>query len=292
MPGPAPFVETPLGGRSAKPGTPETVHVFGTVSTGAAGVYNAFTRHQKSFSNPCADLHGAPRLWLVESFAIEVQRFQALGGGPLAPLTRDQITSTAALPAAVAPLGSSRTEKSQLGIFIQGTRAAGATVYDIDAGQSLEIYGATVQAGPLMPAGFVDVDNEGAANVAAVEGLLVDAIIGATVIPIEESVGRRFAYRTVHAAPALNTRAVVPVPPGAVEATITQTGAGAASVQWETWYGDPAVAAQAVQAGEIPFIAGARQSEPMALTPAITHLRSDLDVLNARFFTIVFRIQP
>lgn len=279
---PATQIETPLGGRAGDAGLPESVYVFGTVSTGVAGVYNVFNRQTQPFQNPGGGVGCPPRLWLVSSYGREIQRFVAVGGGALAPLGRDTVDQIAP------PAGASLVERSQLGIFVTTTGVGGARTFDLDSGQSIELYGTSVVGGPLMPPGFVVVDGQ---VVAGVVGLVVDAIIGCSVIPIEESQGHGWAYRTIHTAPAANTRAIVAIPPGATEVTIYQTGAGAASVVWETWYGSPA-GAQAVQAGVIPWIAGGRKSEPGEIVPSITHLRSDLDVLNNRFFTLVFRIQP
>lgn len=222
------------------------------------------------------------RLWRIRTSGNELQRSLA---APAAPLTRAQIVQpdTTALPA-LTSRGGSVTFKLQVKV------RSGTGMYEflLDAGQPVEVFGKDVEIGLMGPVNSFVVTDNNSAN--TLQGIVLDAVLGVSIAAAEQSLGQTSPRLTTHHFVPANTAVSIPVPPYAAELSIF-TGTGPNPASFLRWIGDPAIIVNALQTGTIDFVAGtsATQSRPVGDE---THIQTDIDVNNARFFTVVWTIRP
>lgn len=264
-------------------------HFFGSVTSDPLGpsTYEAATlgRFLDDFCCP----EPQPHLMLLTVDAIEVIR---VAGEPVTPLTGQQILTGSALPA-----GALRIQnRSQLKVRVSINRGTMQHRFLMDMNQQIEFHAVSVGIDIVGASNLVEVNMDRSSLGPSVPaaplraGLVIDELVGQTVARIEAPTGLRDVIFTENVFVAANTREVLEVPPYATDLTVYQSSIGAAETVWEMHYGDPTVGS--VEAGTIPWIVGARKSEPLIEFPNVTHLRTGIDVDNGRFFTLRWTIRP
>lgn len=226
---------------------------------------------------------GRERLWRVRSSGLQVLRAT---GDSVTPLRREQITNPNQLPAAASRSPILALKKR---IKIQGYTEE--TNITIDIGESIELYGFSVDIDLVGPPGTIVVsDGVSTSLTATATGLVFDAALGVEVLAIEAPLGKKRAKLTQHVPVLLNTQPTIAVPTAATEVKILQTTAGTASTSWNRFVGDPAVHAS-IQTGPITFTGRISDDRANELGNA-THLQTDLDAVNDRFYTLIWTIEP
>ncbi len=228
------------------------------------------------------------RLWLVGCDAIEVLRIND-GEPEDPPIDIKVIDGSTALPA----LATRTAGRSQLKVQVSLNRFAGRHQFFMDSNQWVEVHSNCVSFQLVAPANFVEVAPVAVRIVTPTRnGFVGDVLIGAAAIEIEESTALNEVTFTENLHIPLNTTGAIRVPPYARSVTIYQNPLGAASVRWTGQYGDPAVLGVTTIAQAIPFIPGARKTEPEIILPDVTFLISDIDAVTERFFTLRWGIVP
>lgn len=250
------------------------IQYFGAIGTGTPATFPIVDRVRgASWLNG----YGKPRLWRVVSMVQEVQRFTQ---GSLPPLQPGMILADGVYRSLLR-LGISVSEMG----FEAGTGGRGPFL--IDAGESLELWGTGVRVNWIAPAGINE--NAPAPPELAATGLVLDGMLGVKIIGIETPLGHT-AKLTDYRGILANARATIQVPAGASDVTIYQSSLGVASAAWLWNYGTFAL--PGFELGQIPFIAGQRRSHTISVAPSATHIVSDVDANNDRFFTVVWTIRP
>lgn len=224
----------------------------------------------------------AVRLWRVTSTVREIQR--VVVEGSVSPLT----------PAQIIPFGLNRT---LLKLAITATDMGSGGVprrWLIDAGGSLEFWAQHVVVQWLAPP---DVDDVNVRPGRTASGLVIDGQLGVKIIGIEAPLGGGAVLTdslpVTAAVPGVDPgRIAIPIPRGARDVTVYQASAGTASVAWNWFYADPLLIGNAVDLGELPFIAGQRRTHTRSVVPAATHLVSEINNQSARLYTVAWTIQP
>jgi hypothetical protein len=220
----------------------------------------------------------AVRSWRVDSTVREVQRIvEQEAIEPLQPgaIERDGVNRT---------LLKLAIRMTQMGFDDR--------VYMIDAGYSLDFWAQSVAVQWVSPTGVQELGRLGAEpNVETVDDIVIDGLLGVQILAIETPFGVSAPltfYRAIEAESVLT----LPIPRGARDVTIYQSAAGPASVEWTWSYGDPASFAPVWALGQVPFITGLRRTPTISVVPGATHIVSDVALLQDRFFTVVWTIQP
>jgi hypothetical protein len=220
------------------------------------------------------------RLWRIVSTVAEVQRHSGQENF-LTPLSE----------AAILQLGNSRSllklriKVSEMG-FEDGL---GGRTFVIDAGSSLELWGAGVDVAYLKPAAVSQIQSPALALQAS--NSVIDGLIGVQILGIEAPLGHGAPLTDYRGVAAGDTLALT-IPQGAKDVTIYQSAAGAASLTWQWFYGDPSGGLNMWPLGDLPFIAGQRRTHTISVVPGATHIVSDVAALTDRFFTVVWTIRP
>jgi hypothetical protein len=286
--------DLPWAGRVRAHRAHRVMHVFGATTIGDTGVYDAFSERGAMWppEGHCFDTK-CGHLFLISTTATEIQRS---GAGNIGPLAAAAFQDSAPLPAT-----ASRTlNRTQLKCAVTAQVGSGRRRFFMDFAQSIELNALSICVDWVAPGNFVEPPvvltngtNPLPVPVRNGAALVVDAQIGIEIAELESSSGNASQCNfTTNLAVAANTQATIAIPPFARALTIYQTSAGAASTIWSQWYGDPAVVASAVEVGSLPFIPGQRKTEPEIDLPNSTHLRTDLDALAARFYTLRWTIRP
>ena len=222
------------------------------------------------------------RLWRVRTSGKELQRSVAA----LTPaLSRAVIMQpdTTALPA-LTSRGGSVTFKLQ--VKVRST--TGMYEFFMDAGQPIEVVGKDVSVGIFGPVNtFVVTDNN--ANDEQI-GIMLDAVLGVSISAAEQSLAQHSVRFTEHFFVLRNTRVSIAVPSYARQVAVF-TGTGPNPASWDRFIADPAIVVNALRTGTVDF-AAATSTRQSSTVGDETHLRTDLDVNNDRFFTVVWTIRP
>jgi len=218
------------------------------------------------------------RLWRVRSAGLELQRSS---GDGVAPLTQAAIVSG---PTATQSRGGSSVFK----IRVDVTSDTGNYFFDMDCGQPVEVYGKTVAITVLGPSNAFVVHQGNETE--TLSGVLVDALLSTAINAAEESLGQTEVHLTQHFAVAANTQVAIPVPQRARGLQV-YTGVGPNPAQWIRHIGDPLRITNTLQVGTVDF-AGANSVLESSPVGDETHILTDIDVNNARFFTVVWTIKP
>lgn len=275
-------VRTPLGGRAhpsvLKPGT---ARVFGQWAD-ATGPRNADVATESVWAPEIDEDCKEDRLWLVTSYTYEVVRETVNGG--IQPIPRSSIPQ----PATGGFAGTS-TRRSLLGLRLVVGGLGGERRYDVDAGQSIPVWGRSLRVYGLMTDGMVEIKGDEA--VPNANSFVCDALLAVRILKVESYNAHDWNMRTLYLAQAADTATVgIEIPPGAFEVELYQSTHGNASVEWSASRGSPATATTPLHA--IPWIPGARKTEPIQLCGNETFLVPDTDVDNARRFVAKFKIRP
>lgn len=229
--------------------------------------------------------HGeCERLWRIRSSGREVLRFSAEN---LTPLPRGQIENPTALPAGATGTPVVHLKKQ---IKLQ-SRTATTNIFTLDIGQSIELYGFSVDIDILAPLGTAEISTSiPASTILTRSGLVIDAVLAVEILALEAPLGQKIARLTQHVFVEADTQVSIPIPNAAIGGRILQTTAGAASPTWTRWIGDPAIHSS-LQVGPIVF---ANRVSEMSSTEIgdCTTLQTDLDAVNDRFYTLIWRIRP
>lgn len=215
------------------------------------------------------------RLWRVVSTVREVQRRS--GNEVLVPLQTGTIERD----------GRDQT-LLKLGVSVTGM-GFDPRLFLIDVGSSLELWGEKVTVRWIAPPG-VDEVAPGTTPATAVNQNIIDGLLGVQIVGIETPLTGG-AHLTLHRTVGANAALAIPIPRGARDVTVYQTAAGAASIEWTWFYGDPNTVTPSWNLGALPFIAGQRRTDTISVVPGATHVVTDTAVL-PRFFTIVWTIRP
>lgn len=253
------------------------IRLFGSMGA-TVDVYPAFTK-QVAMKNVC---EGCPRTWVVTLTGREIQRFSS--ETPLRALLLADFDNP--------PVGALSVPRTQLKFAISADLGfAGRRRFFVDAGQTFEVEASRICIDWLAPEIFLPVvDNQSSPPVTPLTGFVVDAMIGAEAAIVENAIGLTEATFTTHLAVAAGTAGNIIVPPYAQQVIVYQNPSGAASTQWVQAYGVAPVGPFDI--GSLPFIPGERRTEQETLLPDATHLRTDIDPANARFFTMRWTIRP
>lgn len=272
------------------------MHLFGSVSPNrelAQIGYLPIPEAGSGWWPKCPPAAACASTWLVSTTGDEIQR--SISEEAVGPLHENLFLPQNALPA-----GASRSiGRTQIKAVITANTGSGERRFFADVGQAIEIQADTVSVDWMAPSDetnqFFDVGMAGKRPTPepTAVGIVIDARVGVEVALIENPIGLFDVVFTNHLVVPLNTRGTIPVPPFARAVTINQAATlGAASVQWEMHYGDPALLATTVEHGAIPFIPGLRKTEPGIELGDTTHLRTDTDANANRFFTLRWTIRP
>jgi len=243
--------------------TPPGVHVFGVVSSDgtAAGLRPTATRVASWTTE-----HGRPEhLWMVGSTVQEALRWAVAPIGPLG----------------VGGLELARRSVMRLRIIT--TDSARGTTYELDLGQSLELYAEALQVELWAPEGAVVVRDDVAMPQ---QGLLFESQVLVRMLRLEASRGIASALLTETIYVGGGQAHVQRVPSGARRLTAYASPLGIAPL-WQWLRGDPAV--MAVPLGTIAWSDDRPRME--IAVPSATHLRIEPDPAT-RVFTLVWTISP
>lgn len=239
------------------------VHVFGVVSSDgtAAGLRLPITR-VASWTTEC----GRPEhLWLVGSTVQEALRW---AGVPMAPL-------------GVGGLDLARRSVMRLRVIT--TDSARGTIYELDLGQSLELYAEALQLELWAPEGAVALRDDAPTPQ---QGLLFESQVLVRMLRLEASRGVSSALLTETIYVRGGQAHVQRVPSGARRLTAYASPLGIAPL-WRWLRGDPAV--MAVPLGTIAWSDDRPRME--IDVPSASHLRIEPDPAT-RVFTLVWTISP
>jgi hypothetical protein len=218
------------------------------------------------------------RLWRVRSMGAELQRSSADGQAPL--------TETAIVGPAT-PAGASRSNTVTFKTRVRVQSQTGFYEFDMDMGQPVEVFGKSVRAVVLGPSNGFQVTPTTQSN--TLQGIVLDAVVRIGINAAEVSLGQTAVRLTSHHFVLRNTRVTIAVPRFA-RALKIYTGVGAMPASWERHIGDPAIITSLLT-GTVDF-AGPTSIDASNQVGDETHLRTDLDANNDRFFTIVWTIKP
>lgn len=223
------------------------------------------------------------RLWRIRSSGREVLRSSA---APINPLTRQQIDNVDNTPA-----GASNNPIVHLKKQIKLQSRTGESNFTFDIGQAIELYGFSVDVDILAPAGTLEVSDSVPATLAlTATGLVFDAALGIEVLAIETSLGNITGRLTQHLVVLATAQPTIAVPRNAIRLRILQSAVGAASPTWNRFIGDPAVHAS-LNIGPINFVGRISTLQSTEIGDA-THLQTDVDAVNNRFYTLIWEIRP
>lgn len=226
-------------------------------------------------------------LWQITTTAKEYRRL--IAEGTATPLPDTAVSET---PAGVDPF----TRRTVVQVRIQANDGADERLFDMDANQSICVVAQQVCVYWLGPSGMVDMLHLDQAQRAAATrtGMVIDCFLGLSLSRIEQQPGsNESATLTRHLFVPATTRGSIAIPPYAREVTIYQEPTlGAASIMWTQTLGNPNGVSGFMTLAALPFIVGERKTEPEILLPNASHLWSDVDNANDRFFTLAWTIRP
>jgi hypothetical protein len=185
------------------------------------------------------------------------------------------------------PAGASRGGSVTFKFRVRVCSLSGNYEFLMDAGQPIEVYGYRIQTAVVGPANTIEVTP---ANTTTLAGVLIDSVVGSSILAAESSIGHREVRFTEHVFVAAATQAQVSVPEHARELRV-YTAAGPAPGAWTRHIGDPAVLAGDLAVGTINF-RGNTSDDVSSPVGDATHIQTDTDPANARLFTIVWTIRP
>lgn len=281
--------ETPLFGRAALMSGARSIQMFGSVFTDVGGVLTVAPEVELPpglWARQQTPTQNCERLWRLSSAGVSVQRYLA-NNAPHTPLTNAQIANATSLPA-----GASRSAQAFYKVALDVARSTGFARYIIDIGQTLDIYAYRAEASIIGPLGAIEITPGNIGEESSIRrGLVVDALIGASLLPIEESISNSTFKATQRLSVPINTQSTIAVPRSAVGVKIFQSNVGVSSGDWTKHVGDPAILASTLITGVISFNNRVSLAENSDILDE-THLRTDSNAVDARVFSIHWTIRP
>lgn len=260
-------------------------HVWAALATDVANPYSSFASpfvEAQGFEIEDACDHG---LWQITTSVVEYLR--SSGEGTLNPLPALAINDPSLGG------GATRQMRSVIKLRANVSDGAGPRELNMDMNQSVGVVSRKICSRLLTPAGARDVNNNNntAGPEFALSGFVIDSFVTVAFTRMETPVNNNTAIFTTRTFSAAGTQTPIQIPPFARAVTVYQAaGTGAASVMWTQHLGNPSVAS--IEIGALPFIAGTRTTQQESINPDASFLRTDLDALNDRFYTLVWSIRP
>jgi hypothetical protein len=234
------------------------------------------------FFRACPPTFGG--VWQITTTAIEYRR--DAGEGTLLPLADIAISQV--------PAGLAFTRRTVMQLQVFANDGVDTRMFFMDANQSITIVAQEVCVRWMAPPGTQDIEGRTvpADRNLPRAGLVIDAFVGTSLSRIEQPPGDNSSVIfTTHLAVPATVRGVVEIPPYAQEVTVYQAATtGTASVSWEQHYGNPNTGS--VEVGALPFMPGLRRTQPESGMFNASHLRTDIDPDNARFFSLRWVVRP
>lgn len=231
--------------------------------------------------------HKCERLWRVGTGCLVAYRNSV---PQLNPLTVSEFEALSNPGAAIA-VGSETGGNGYFRIRYLVSSAQGAYSFDLDIGETVEIYALQVNTTLIGPPNTLLITQENdskSATPAERNGLVIDARLGSRIMPIEASTGMREGRLTQIIPVPINTQVEVTVPKFARSFHIYQDGAGAASGAWTKFVGPPAAGCDV---GSITFTGRSSRADDEALGRESV-LQTDDNAVNARLFQVQWTIRP
>lgn len=275
--------ERPYGGHS-RPVAQKELHLYGSVAP-TTGLWPEWADPVSGpqFMRFCEPTPQG--LFQITTTAIEYRRVLT-EGEDLQPLPDRAISE---IPAGVGPF----TRRTVMQLEILASDGVDTRLFQMDANQSICIVAQEICVRWMGPPNTRDVMGLlGTERVLPRNGLVIDAFVGCAVSRIEVPPGdNSTVICTKHLFVPATEQGIAIIPPYAKSVTIYQEPTqGVASVMWTQLVGDPATASLSM--GALPFIAGQRKTQPGIELGNVTHLQSDIDPDNGRFFTLVYAVRP
>jgi len=247
---PRPLIDVKIGDAAAGQSLGRRIHLFGSVA--ADGGENVFDFTQQIAIQTARSTDTRPRLFHVSFFGNERQRFEPAAGPGLTPLPESQIQN----------ITGPNTTQVQGRILIQDE--SGGRILDVDTlgTASIDVYAFAITVFALVPQNFYSVDTTSAQiiqpNNPSRNGLVVDSMFGARIIPISlngTSLPKQITRRVRLGAAASD---IVAIPPGSrfVEVVApTPAIAGATTASFVPTIEPAVFAASGITLGQLSFIA-------------------------------------
>lgn len=226
------------------------------------------------------------RLWRIGTSAQVAYRE---GRGPYAPMTPTQIDG----------VYNDRIENfddaitgghGYFRIFYELNTSTGRDSFYLDVGERVEVYAYQVNAtvvGPPSSVLVTEANDAESATPLSLDGLVVDARIGAQLIPIESPTGLREARYTQLVPVPQGTAVDITIPRFARSLHVYQDALGPSSGAWGRWVGPPT----ACNIGTLSFDGRASRERDAAIGREST-FRTDTNPLNDRLFQLEWTIRP
>lgn len=289
-----------MGARSVVVGA-KTIHLWasvapgGTVATWLDPPLSSAPVESQIF-NVCSTATAG--LWQITTTAAEYRRNAGEEG--LLPLPDSAIRQ---IPAGLAPY----TKRTIMGLRVWANDGADLRQFDMDANQSIMIVAQSVCIAWTGPRNTVGTDAANTVEILGMPdamrerapigertGIVVDSFLGVSLARIEENAGDNSEVLcTRHLFVPAATRGSLEIPPYANEVIIYQEPTlGTSSVMWTQTLGDPNGGSGSIALAALPFIVGQRRTQQESILPNVSHLQTDIDPDNTRFFTAVFKVRP
>ncbi|MCG8590653.1 MAG: hypothetical protein MJE66_15285 [Proteobacteria bacterium] len=153
----------------------------------------------------------------------------------------------------------------------------------IDGDQSIEVYGASITVGAVVPASVQDAGAPQRPLEVPAGELAVDDLLGCRIVGIQESRGSRSALLTDYLTVGPNDDAALPIPRGAEDVLVSPAVAGTVSA-WRFTIGDPSVLASTAPAASFS------PTDTSVRVPTASHLAVASDG-TTRFFSITWKVR-
>lgn len=218
------------------------------------------------------------RAWRLRTAA---NAFTRASNADIGPLIKPQFSSP--------PPGAVPAASGILAVWVRMETMAGHVAFPMDLGETIDLYGhmaATVDI--IGPNTISSIDNPDTSSALA-QGTVYDAIVGIDAGPIESPFSKSEVRYTQYFEVAAGAVLDVVVPPFAVGVKIYKAQPGT-TTSWTRYLGDPTNSLSA-SFGSLAFANDASLDEHRPIGPE-THLRSDVDLAFARYFSIIWTIRP
>lgn len=251
----------------------QEVHLFGSYGPPATPL--SWPAYDRLIPTTWSARSSRPRLWSISGRGWSRQRFDA--GSPLTPLTRSEVTATGP------GVSTSPRPMAKLAIKVSGMAVAKQPLI-IDADQTIELYGSSIDVDALVPSNVQNVGSPRSAQLEVDAGeLAVDDLVGVVALEIEESIGARSAVLTTYVVADQSAVASVAVPRGAFELLVSPADQAELGV-WSWTIGDPNVLTTTATVGS--FV----PTNQYLRVPSASHLVLAASGQNVRVYALTWKI--
>jgi hypothetical protein len=239
---------------------------------------------------PCGDgleprRHKCERLWRISTATQVVYRISQVA---LPPLTINQINAFE-LPGATLPagVGAIMGGNGWFRLRVNVSDSTGNRRFFMDLDEKIELYGFDVDTAIVGPANAILINPE-MSPIPTLAGNLIDARVGASIIPIEAPTGIDSTRYTQIFVVAAGATQVIAVPRFARAVKVYQTTAGAASGPWTRVAG---AIGSGINVGTLNFTLRA-SNDAQAEIGRESHFVTDVAILSPRTFIVQWTIRP